>query len=140
MKSSYQIVDRKDSQGFARYLAKNGQLLLPLVELLEASRMAVDELIDLLGRASIEAVLQLSAAGSLQATRAQMPPGVVLRPWAGGFATALFAKHSYPLLFGPDVPDCGFYLMMARTLRSYPFLQKVSARDLHYTRGLEVMV
>jgi transposase-like protein len=63
MKPSYQIVDRKDSQGFARYLAKNGQLLLPLVELIEASRMAVDELIDVLGRASIEAVLQLSAAG-----------------------------------------------------------------------------
>ena len=63
MKPSYQIVDRKDSQGFARYLAKNGQLLLPLVELLETSRMAVDELIDVLGRASIEAVLQLSAAG-----------------------------------------------------------------------------
>jgi putative transposase len=63
MKPSYQIVDRQDSQGFARYLAKNGQLLLPLVELLEASRMAVDELIDVLGRASIEAVLQLSAAG-----------------------------------------------------------------------------
>ncbi len=63
MKSSYQIVDRKDSQGFARYLAKNGQLLLPLVELLETSRMAVDELIDVLGRASIEAVLQISAAG-----------------------------------------------------------------------------
>lgn len=63
MKPSYQIVDRKDSQDFARYLAKNGQLLLPLVELLETSRMAVDELIDVLGRASIEAVLQLSAAG-----------------------------------------------------------------------------
>jgi uncharacterized protein (DUF433 family) len=30
MKPSYQIVDRKDSQGFARYLAQNGQLLLPL--------------------------------------------------------------------------------------------------------------
>jgi len=63
MKPSYQIVDRKDSQGFARYLAKNGQLLFPLVELLETSRMAVDELIGVLGRASIEAVLQLSAAG-----------------------------------------------------------------------------
>ena len=63
MKPSYQIVERKDSRGFARYLAKNGQLLLPLVELLETSRMAVDELIDVLGRASIEAVLQLSAAG-----------------------------------------------------------------------------
>lgn len=45
-------------------MAKNGQLLLPQVELLEASRMAVDELIDLLGRAGIEAVLQLSAGGA----------------------------------------------------------------------------
>lgn len=63
MKPSYQIVDVKDSRGYAKYLAKNGQLLLPLVELLEASRLAVDELIDILGRASIEAVLQLSAAG-----------------------------------------------------------------------------
>jgi hypothetical protein len=44
-------------------MAKNGQLLLPLVELLETSRMALDELIDVLGRASIEAVLQMSAAG-----------------------------------------------------------------------------
>jgi hypothetical protein len=35
-----------------------------LVELIEALRMAMDELIDVLGRgASIEAVLQLSAAG-----------------------------------------------------------------------------
>ena len=63
MKAPYQIVDRKDRQSFARYLAKNGQLLLPLVELSETSRMAVDELIDLLGQASIEAVLQLSAPG-----------------------------------------------------------------------------
>ena len=63
MKPSYQIVDIKDSRGYAKYLAQNGQLLLPLVELIEASRLAVDELIDVLGRASIEAVLQLSAAG-----------------------------------------------------------------------------
>jgi hypothetical protein len=63
LKPSYRIVDRKDSQGFARYLAKDGQLLLPLVELLEASWMAGDERIDLLGRAGIGAVLQLSAAG-----------------------------------------------------------------------------
>jgi len=63
MKASYQIVDWKDSRGFARYLAKNGQLLLPLVEVIKASRMAVDALIEVRGRASIEAVLQLSAAG-----------------------------------------------------------------------------
>ena len=55
-------MDRKDSQGFARYLAQNGQVLLPLVELVETSHMAVYELIEVLGRASIEAVLQLSAA------------------------------------------------------------------------------
>jgi hypothetical protein len=37
--------------------------LLPLVELLEPSRLAVEELIDVPWRASIEALLQLSAAG-----------------------------------------------------------------------------
>ena len=34
-----------------------------MVELMEGSRMAIDELIDVLGRASIEAVLGLSARG-----------------------------------------------------------------------------
>lgn len=46
-----------------KYLAQNGQLLLPLGELPEAFHLAVDELIDFLGRASLEAILQLSAAG-----------------------------------------------------------------------------
>jgi hypothetical protein len=63
MKPLYQIVDRKDSQGFAGYLAKNGQLLPPLVELIEAFKMAVDELIDVLGRASIEAVFSCRPPG-----------------------------------------------------------------------------
>ena len=35
---------------------------MPMVDLIEQSRMAVDELIDVAGRATIEAVLQLSAA------------------------------------------------------------------------------
>ncbi len=61
MKKSYRIVTHKDTQGLAEYLARYGQLLLPMVELIEASRMAIDELIGILGRASIEAVLQLSA-------------------------------------------------------------------------------
>jgi hypothetical protein len=34
---------------------------LPMVELIEQSRSAIDELIDVLGRAHLEAVLQLSA-------------------------------------------------------------------------------
>ena len=47
----------------AKFLAKNGQALLPMVELIEQSKLAVDELIDVLGRAQIEAVLRLSAQG-----------------------------------------------------------------------------
>jgi transposase-like protein len=57
----YHTITKKDTQALARFLSKNGQALLPMVELIEQSRLAVDELIDVLGRASIEAVLQLSA-------------------------------------------------------------------------------
>jgi transposase-like protein len=56
-------VGKESSEGLGRYLAKNGQVLLPMVELIEQSKMAVDELIDVLGRAQIEAVLRLSAEG-----------------------------------------------------------------------------
>jgi transposase-like protein len=38
-------------------------MLLPMVQLIEQSKLAVDELIDVLGRASLEAVLRLSAEG-----------------------------------------------------------------------------
>jgi len=41
------------------FLVREGQFLLPMVELIEQSRMAVDDLIDVLGRSSIEAVLAL---------------------------------------------------------------------------------
>ena len=71
---AYRIVNRDDSQSLAEYLTENGQILLPTVELIEGSRMAIDELIDVLGRASIEAVLQLSAqgvAGEKQRVRAK---------------------------------------------------------------------
>jgi hypothetical protein len=61
VKESYRIWGPNDSKKLAVYLAKDHQILMPMVELIEASRLAVDELIDVLGRASIEAVLQLSA-------------------------------------------------------------------------------
>jgi putative transposase len=57
----YHTIEKKDTQALAYSLIRNGQALLPMVELIEQSRVAVDELIDVLGRASIEAVLQLSA-------------------------------------------------------------------------------
>jgi len=59
----YHIVGKECREELAKFLAKNGQALLPMVELIEQSKLAVDELIDVLGRAQIEAVLRLSAQG-----------------------------------------------------------------------------
>jgi hypothetical protein len=51
-----------NEQELTAFLSKNGQRLLPMVELIEQSRMACDQLIDVTGRAVLQAVLQLSAA------------------------------------------------------------------------------
>lgn len=61
MRRDYQIADHKDSRALAEFLSKEGQLLLPMLELIEQAEMAVDELIDVAGRATIEAILTLSA-------------------------------------------------------------------------------
>ena len=58
---SYQIADKNDSRKIAEFLSKDGQLLLPLLELICNTENAVDELIDVAGKAAIEAVLLLSA-------------------------------------------------------------------------------
>jgi putative transposase len=59
----YQIVSKEGSQELADFLVKNGQALLPMVELIEQAEEAVDDLVDQVGRAMIEAVLRLSAQG-----------------------------------------------------------------------------
>jgi hypothetical protein len=41
-------------------LAKEGQLILPMLDLLETAQFAVDDLIDVMGRSTIEAVLLMS--------------------------------------------------------------------------------
>jgi hypothetical protein len=51
-----------NEQELAGYLARSGQFLLPMVDLIEQCRLACDELIDLTGRAAIDSVLQLSAS------------------------------------------------------------------------------
>ena len=60
-KKSYQTVDKNDSRKIAEYLSKDGQLLLPLLDLICQTENAVDEVIDLVGRSAIEAILLLSA-------------------------------------------------------------------------------
>jgi putative transposase len=59
--TTYQIADKSDSRKLTEFLCKEGQLLLPMVELITGAEMAVDELIEVTGRAAIEAVLTLSA-------------------------------------------------------------------------------
>ena len=43
------------------FFVKHGQFLLPLIDMIEESSQAIDELIDVVGRGAVEAVLQLSA-------------------------------------------------------------------------------
>ena len=66
MKKPYHIIDSKKQGRVAhneltRLLSQNAQLMLPLVDLIEQCRGAVDEVIDVTGRAAIQAVLELSA-------------------------------------------------------------------------------
>jgi len=63
MKRPYQIVSKEDSEKLREFLFKNGAILLPMVELVEQSKLLVDGLMEALGRAGIEAVLKLSAQG-----------------------------------------------------------------------------
>ena len=65
MKKTYHTIRKQgkvNEQELATFLTKNGQGLLPMVDLIEQSRMACDQLIDVTGRAVLQAVLQLSAA------------------------------------------------------------------------------
>ena len=45
----------------AEFLTQKGQQILPAVELITQSRMVIDDLVDAVRRATIEAVLRLSA-------------------------------------------------------------------------------
>jgi putative transposase len=54
-------IGQPNARRLAEFLTRSGQVLLPMVDLIEQSRLAVDELIDVAGRATIEAVLELSA-------------------------------------------------------------------------------
>ena len=68
------------TKNLAGYLSKGGQLFLPMVELIEQSRVVVDELLDSVSRAAIEAILVVSAsevAGPKRQGRRDGGPGVV---------------------------------------------------------------
>ena len=84
MERHYHTIHKKDTERLAHFLVQNGQALLPMVELIEQSQLAVDELIDVLGRASVEAVLRLSAEGLAGPPHPGKKGGAV--GWHGGEA------------------------------------------------------
>ena len=61
MSQVYQIADRNDTKALSQYLSQSGQLLLPMVELIEQAQMAAGQFVDVLGHAALEGLLELSA-------------------------------------------------------------------------------
>lgn len=83
MKGSYEVTDGTDSRAITELLKREGQFLLPMVELVDRAELAIDSVIEVMGRATIEAVLEMSAeavAGPKQAGRARGPDDAV---WYG---------------------------------------------------------
>ena len=64
MKRSYHVIDQQSKKAvreLGKFCRANGQFLLPLVELIEQARLAVDSVIEQVGRKTIETILALSA-------------------------------------------------------------------------------
>ena len=76
----------------AEFLGKNGQQLLPMVELIEQSRLAVEDLIDCVGRVTIQTVLRMSAeqvAGARQQGKSRASSVF----WHGSQAGSVYLKE-----------------------------------------------
>ncbi|MDI9584541.1 MAG: hypothetical protein QM473_10015 [Acidobacteriota bacterium] len=74
MSQVYQIADRNDTKALSQYLSQSGQLLLPMVELIEQAQMAAGQFVDVLGHAALEGLLELSAQ-QIAGPRHQGKPG-----------------------------------------------------------------
>ena len=56
MRKSYHTIEKMgkaNARRLAEFLSKNGQFLLPMLDLIEQCRLACDELIDIAGRATV---------------------------------------------------------------------------------------
>jgi putative transposase len=84
VRRNYHVVSRQGKLGerqLAEFFRHSGQQLLPMVELIEQCRLAVDEVIEVLGRKTIETILEVSAA-RIAGPRAQGQAGGDVR-WHG---------------------------------------------------------
>ena len=86
MRRNYHTIDKQgkaNARKLGEFLSKNGQQLLPMVNLIEQCRMACDELIDVAGRATLQAVLELSAEQAAGGPRQQGKPRAGEVVWYG---------------------------------------------------------
>jgi hypothetical protein len=106
MPQRYHVVPVPDSQSafdarkLANLLATDSQLLLPMLDLIEQAEAAIDELIDVIGRATIEAVLLMSAAQLAgPKSKARRPTGMwpitVARPGGSPSRSVNFTSKSH---------------------------------------------
>lgn len=79
--AEYQIATAVDKRQLSEFLMREGQFLLPMVKLIEQSERAIDELIDVTGRAAIEAVLELSAQEKAGTKNLSQIPSFCCRCW-----------------------------------------------------------
>ncbi len=89
MKREYQITSRKGNAALRQFLAKEGAILLPMVELIEQGRLAVEELVSHLGKATLEAVLAISAEQLAGPPHPGRPGGAIRRHGEQGGVVAL---------------------------------------------------
>ena len=87
MKRTYEVRDRADKRAIREFLKREGQFLLPMLDLVEQTEVAIAEVIQVMGRATIEAVLEMSAegvAGVKQAGRSRAEDDTVWYGRQGG--------------------------------------------------------
>lgn len=59
--AQYQVVTAADKRQLSDFLIREGQFLIPIVKLIEQSELAIEQVIDVTGRACVQAVLEMSA-------------------------------------------------------------------------------
>ena len=89
MRREYQITRRKGNAALGQFLAKEGTVLVPMVELIEAGQLAVEELVGQLGQATLETVLAISAEQVAGPPHPGVPGGAIRRHGEQGGVVAL---------------------------------------------------
>ena len=83
MRREYQITSRKGNAALRQFLAKEGTALVPMVELIEAGQLAVEELVGQLGQATLETVLAIRAVLETENIERQSQGKLAIRVGAG---------------------------------------------------------